>query len=151
MFKHTTLLAAVLIALTACAPAATLPPLTPEPASGVLAGARILLTCLNPGGYSDVLLCRAYEKAYSDVGVVVVARGDAHALQVTVSQPLSEWGAANHCYVTTVRGNVLPGRPSPSIRMLDLLSNCNQPNVADHVVAAWIADPTVASAAAESR
>jgi hypothetical protein len=149
MTKETTSLAALVLSLASCGPAEPLPPLTPPPASGALREARVALRCITPGGTESPALCVAYAKAYSDVGVMVVAQGESHALLVTVDQPLGEWGAANHCYVRTYRVSGAPADARP-VSNIDLAINCDRPNVADHAVAAWLADPKTASAAAES-
>lgn len=146
MLERASLLVLTVACLASCSPA-LLPPLAPKAATGALAGVRIALRCRTPRVAEDAELCGAYEKAYADVGVLVVAPSEVHALGVTVEQPMSEWGWANHCYVTTVRG--LSGLPEPRpISVVAVESNCNQPNVADHAVAAWLGDPKVATAAA---
>lgn len=150
MIERASLLVLAVAGFASCAPAEPLPALTPKPAAGALAGVRIAIRCRRPGVSADVQLCRAYEKAYADVGVVVVVPTEAHALRVTIEKPLSEWGAANRCFVTTTRSLGGPPEP-PAISRVDVPRDCDQPNVPDHAVAAWLADPAIATAAAESR
>jgi hypothetical protein len=146
MLERASLLVLTMACLASCSPN-LLPPLAPKAATGALAGVRIALRCRTPGVADNAPLCQAYEKAYADVGVLVVAPSEVHALGVMVEQPMSEWGWANHCYVTTARD--LPAVPEPHpISVVAVESNCNQPNVADHAVAAWLGDPKVAAAAA---
>jgi hypothetical protein len=89
MLERASLLVVTITCLASCSPN-LLPPLAPKPATGALAGVRIALRCRTPGVADDVPLCRAYEKAYADVGVVVVALSEVHAMGVSVEQPMSE-------------------------------------------------------------
>ena len=131
----------VVVATQGCTPAEPLPPVTPPAATGALAGVRIAIRCVGPGGAEQPQRCEPFIKAFAAAGVVVVGKGEPHALDVSVDQPLGEWGAAGHCYVTTAKA-------AAQVASRDVPSNCDQPNVAEHAVAGWLADPAIAAAAA---